>query len=119
LVEVNRLNAKSFERLLARADDVFRAEIVAIGRVGVRVAPFANAALGRDQYAFAHAGNLLEGLSENLFADALAINVREVEQRVARLKRGRHRFAAAGLSLRRDFGGFPGARNAPAAVREP
>ena len=119
LVEVDRLHAESFERLLARADDVLRAEIVAIGRVGVRVAPFANAALGRDQHAFAHAGNFLEGLSENLFADALAINVRKVEQHVARLKCGSHRLAAPGLGLRGDFAGFPGARNAPAAVREP
>src|SRR5439155_15604955 len=100
-------------------DDVIRAEIITIRGVWMRVALFANAALGGNQHALAHTRDLFERLTEHLLANAVAINIREVEQGVAGFEGGDHGLASNGFAFRRDFGRFPSARDSPAAVGQP
>ena len=75
LVEVDAVHTHPLERRFAGAGDVFLGKIVPVGGVLVRVALFANAALGGDHDPVTHPGDFLERPAEYLLDQSVAVHV--------------------------------------------
>ena len=110
---------RPLERFFARVDEVCGGEVVAGGRVGLRVAGGADAAFGGDEDAVAHAGDLAEDLAEDALGFAAAVDVGVVEEGVAGFVGGDDGAPAGGPAVGGDFGRVPSSRYAPAAVGQP
>src|SRR5439155_4167837 len=110
--------AQAFQGLLARRDDVLRAEFVTEGRIGIRIALLTDATFRGDHDPLAHAGHLLEGFAENIFCNAVAINVRMVEKRIARFIRSQNRLNPLPFSFASHCRRVPRPSNPPTTVRE-
>ena len=97
---------------------MFAGEIVAMRRVLVGLTLLADAALGRDGDMVAHTRNCFERAAEHLLGESVAVNVREIEHRVAGLIGGGDGFAAL-LFMLLVYGGMRNhPRDAPATVGE-
>src|ERR1019366_5507914 len=83
-VKVNSLDAQPPKRLLAGVDEMWRGEIVAPRRVGLRVASGPDAAFGHEHDPVAHAGYFLEHVAEYALSLPAAVDVRVIEQGVTR-----------------------------------
>ena len=101
--DVQIVGLQAFEAALHRGDDVVAPEVVAPGRVGGRVAPKADTALGLNCDLVAQVRRLDQELRKHLFRFARAVDVgmiEEVDALIQRQTHGRHRPAARGVGDR-------------------
>src|SRR5712671_1196728 len=91
LVQINSLDAQALQRLLTRSQNMLGGKIVTKWSICSRLAGFANPALRSDKRPFAHAGDFLENFAEKFFGNSVAVNVRMIEECVARLVCRDHR----------------------------
>ena len=98
---------------------MFRRKIVAMRRIGPGFSGKTNSAFRRNDDFFANGRIRFHHLAKQRFAVAATINVRVIEQGVARFERGGDRAATDIFFLGSDLGWIRGARNSPATVSEP
>src|SRR5688572_11658649 len=85
LEEINAFGVESFKRAVARFDNVFGGEIVTVRRIRPRFPREPNTAFRRDQDVVAHPRILFQNFPENALSFAVAINIRVIEERIARV----------------------------------
>ncbi len=112
--QIQLLDAEPLQRALDAFFDVGRRKIIAYGCVGPGAARETDAALARNDQLVPESRRLPQHLAEQALACAATVNVRVIEQRVARLDGGENRLLA---SL--PVGRAAVAHDTHAAVREP
>ena len=117
-VEVDAIGPQPLEGALARPHDVLAGEVPAMRGRPVGVAAPADAALAGDQDLVPHARDFPEHAAEDLFAQAVAIDVGVIEVRVAGFVGRQDPLPAGGLPLCRQSAALHRSADAHAAVGE-
>ncbi len=113
LINVDAINPHPLQRFFARLHNVIGGEIVL-----ERLVAFghAHAAFGGDDRGFFQRLGLLQREPHQFFRNPFAINIRQIEKRVARFLRGEQRLHAGLACLGRYLARLPTAGDAPATV---
>src|ERR1051326_787148 len=95
---------------------MFGRKVIPPRRTGLRRARWAYASFGGDYHLLPHARDFLEDRTKYTLSFSRTIDVRVVEQRVARLICGDDRALTGRPTFGRDLGGIPTARDSPATI---
>ena len=89
LQDIDGLDAKALQRLLAAGDQVCGTGIVAIGGTRRGFRGEADAGFRGDDHALAQTGIFTEQAAEDGFRASVAVNIRVIEERAAGVERGK------------------------------
>ena len=118
LIDVDRVDAKSLQRLIAGVKNVVVREVVSTRGVWIWISPKQDSALRRDQDIVSHRRNLFHHFAMNRLTFARAIDVRVVKHRISRFVGRDNRRVSFFSHLSGDARRAPRSRNAHTSISQ-